>query len=89
MSTAELTDGLLTRLQTTDHALNASEVAKLLNVGKSTIHRLCDAREIPFFKVGNLTRFVPALIARWLIERQAIVSVKKMLKAEEREARRR
>ena len=88
MGTAELTDGLLVRLQTYDRALTANEVAELLNVGKSTIHRLCDQRALPHFKVGNLTRFLPSKIAQWLIERQAIVVFKKMLKQEEREARR-
>jgi excisionase family DNA binding protein len=84
----QLNDGLLARLQSYDRALNAVEVAEILNVGRSTIFRLCDRREIPFFKVGHLTRFYPVRIAEWLIEKQGVVSVLRMLQPEQREARR-
>jgi excisionase family DNA binding protein len=84
----QLTDALLDRLQSYDRALNAAEVAELLNVSKSAVFRLCEQRAIPHFRIGHLVRFVPALIAKWLIEKQGVVTLKKMMKREEREAKR-
>jgi len=82
-----LTDALLDRLQSYDRAISASEVAALLHISRSTVFRLCDAREIPHFKVGHLTRFYPAKLAAWLIEKQAIVDFRKMMKHEDQIAR--
>ena len=84
----ELNDALLDRLQSYDRALTASEVGQLLNISKSSVHRLCDRREIPHFKIGHLTRFVPARIAEWLIEKQAVTVFKRTMQREQREARR-
>jgi excisionase family DNA binding protein len=82
-------DGLLARLLTYDRALTAPEVAALLCVNKATIYRLCDQREIPHFRLGKLTRFLPSKIAEWLVAKQAIVAVRTMLLNEERADRRR
>jgi excisionase family DNA binding protein len=82
-----ISDGLLDRLQSYDRALTASEVAELLSTSKSTIHRLCDQREMPHFKLGKLTRFLPSKIAQWIIEKQAIVAFRTGLRNEEREER--
>lgn len=87
-SDVQLNDGLLARLQAYDRMLTAAEVAALLHCGRSTVHRMCEQRAIPFFKVGHLTRFHPARIAQWLIEQQGLVDFRKMMQREQREARR-
>ena len=49
-----------------NHALPASEVAKMLSTSKMTIYRLVERGTIPHFRIGCSIRFDPKAIADWL-----------------------
>ena len=84
-----MNDRLLARLQAYDHALTASEIAEILNVSKSTIHRLCAERKIPHFRASGIWfAFIRPDWRNGLLERQAVTVFKRTMKREEREARR-
>jgi len=82
---APLADGLLDRLRTYDRALTAADLAELLSVSKPTIHRMCERKAIPHFKVGKLTRFLPSLLAQWVLDRQQLSSIHELLRMEQME----
>ena len=48
------------------HALQASELARLLAVSKITIFKMAKAGRIPSFRVGTCVRFDPRKVADWL-----------------------
>jgi len=47
-------------------ALNAEELAELLNVSKITIFKQAKAGRIPSFRIGSCVRFDPKAVAKWL-----------------------
>ena len=54
-----------------DHALNATELSRLLGVNKLTIYRLAEQGRIPAFRIASAIRFDPHRVAAWLREREA------------------
>ena len=46
--------------------LNVPEVARLLNVSKSSLYAMTRSGRIPAIRVGSMFRFVPAEIEAWL-----------------------
>jgi excisionase family DNA binding protein len=57
---------LADRVESTDHALTADELARLLSVARVTIFKLAKAGRIPSFRIGTCVRFDPHAVARWL-----------------------
>ncbi len=49
--------------------LGAREVAKLLNVHRSTLLRNLDELHLPYLRIGNLYRFDPKDVERFLQSR--------------------
>jgi excisionase family DNA binding protein len=47
-------------------ALNAKELAEILNVSKVTIFKQAKAGRIPSFRIGTSVRFDPVSVGRWL-----------------------
>ncbi|MBZ5571797.1 MAG: helix-turn-helix domain-containing protein [Acidobacteriia bacterium] len=82
-SVPAIADGVLARLRTYGRALTAADLAELLNVSKPTIHRMCEQKAIPHFKVGKLTRFLPSLLAQWVLDRQHLASIHELLRLEQ------
>jgi excisionase family DNA binding protein len=62
MSITEILEGF-------DHALTASELARLLNVNPLTIYRQAKASRLPCFRIGSAVRFDGHAVARFLRER--------------------
>jgi excisionase family DNA binding protein len=54
------------QIQDVDHALDATELARLLGCCRVTIFNHARAGRIPCFRVGTLLRFNPGEIAKWL-----------------------
>ena len=52
-------------------ALNAHEVADLLNISRVSVLRMAKQGSIPSFRVGNLVRFDPRALHDWLRKRAA------------------
>ena len=52
-----------------DQLLTISDVADLLNVSVSSVRRLQQARQLPFFKVGRNVRFSKRDVESYLDER--------------------
>jgi excisionase family DNA binding protein len=46
--------------------LTISQLATWLNITERPVRRLVTERRVPFHKVGNRVRFVPAEVAAWL-----------------------
>lgn len=46
--------------------LTVAEAADLLKVSKDTIRAACDARKLPFRKIGRMRRFPAWLLIDWL-----------------------
>jgi excisionase family DNA binding protein len=71
-ATAQLSEGtpeslsLADRIEQMRRALNAEEVAEILNVSKVTIFKQAKAGRIPSFRIGTCVRFDPKAVARWL-----------------------
>lgn len=42
---------------TTNNFITPEELAKIFKISKSSIYRLIDKRQIPFFKIGGKLRF--------------------------------
>ena len=59
---------LASRLQGMHGALTAVELAKLLGLSKATILRQAKKGAIPSFRIGNVVRFDPQAISKWLID---------------------
>lgn len=47
-------------------ALNAAELADILQISKNVVYRDARRGTIPSFKVGDLRRFDPGALASWL-----------------------
>ncbi len=58
--------GLIDKLEHTDHALVASEVAELFRVTCGTVYRLARNHAIPSFRFGGSLLFDPGSLARWM-----------------------
>ena len=54
-----------------DHALTASQLAKLLAVDRATVYRMAQAGTLPCFRINSAVRFDPRAVARVLRERGA------------------
>ena len=59
---------LASRIQGMHGALTAVELAKLLGLSKATILRQAKKGAIPSFRIGNVVRFDPQAISKWLID---------------------
>ena len=57
---------LADRIERMGRALNAEELAELLNVSKITIFKQAKAGRIPSFRIGTCVRFDPKAVANWL-----------------------
>lgn len=57
---------ILQTLESKEHALKASELAKLLGVTRQHIYKMAAASAIPSFRVGTAVRFDPKQVAEWL-----------------------
>jgi excisionase family DNA binding protein len=47
-------------------ALNAAQLAAILNISKITIFKQAKAGRIPSFRIGTCVRFDPRAVANWL-----------------------
>jgi excisionase family DNA binding protein len=67
-SNAQLTETLTLaeRIERMGRALNAGELADLLNVSKITIFKQAKGGRIPSFRIGTCVRFDPKVVAKWL-----------------------
>jgi excisionase family DNA binding protein len=45
---------------------DVGDAARYLNVSRSTVRRRVEAGTIPYVRIGNLIRFVPADIEEWV-----------------------
>lgn len=63
----------LNRSQIFDNLLTIQDLSLWLQVPDKTIRDWVYKRQIPFKKVGNLIRFVPSEIHRWIEERNVYV----------------
>jgi len=61
-----LTASLADRIEQTDHALTADELAPLLSVSRITIFKHARAGRIPSFRLGACVRFDPHAVADWI-----------------------
>ncbi|MGA7379694.1 MAG: helix-turn-helix domain-containing protein [Terriglobales bacterium] len=75
-------NSLYTRIESFDRALTADDLAEVLSVSRATVHRLCERRVIPHFKIGKLTRFLPSAIVTWMEERQRVYRLDELLREE-------
>jgi excisionase family DNA binding protein len=57
---------LIDQLSAIDHALTATELAKLLALDQTTIYKLATSGRLPSFKVGGAVRFDPGALGAWL-----------------------
>jgi len=60
---------ILQMLESKEHALKASELAKLLGVTRQHIYKMAATSAIPSFRVGTAVRFDPNQIVEWLTRR--------------------
>lgn len=56
-----------------ENFLTIEDLSKWLMISEKTIRDWVYKRQIPFKKVGNLIRFVPSEIHRWIEERNVYV----------------
>ena len=61
---------LASRIEKLPGALTATELAALLNLGRSAVYHLAATGRIPSIKIGAMVRFDPARIAAWLRQRE-------------------
>ncbi|MGA1983205.1 MAG: helix-turn-helix domain-containing protein [Acidobacteriaceae bacterium] len=47
-------------------ALNAEQLADILNVSEITIYKQAKAGRIPSFRIGTCVRFCPKTVAEWI-----------------------
>lgn len=57
------------RIEMIEHALNARELATILNVSPITIFKHAKSGRLPSFRIGTAVRFCPRTVARWLRSR--------------------
>jgi excisionase family DNA binding protein len=79
--TPKLTDVLKVFLESKDKGneiMGVQELAQYLGVTKDTIYKKVGLNEIPFFKVGDLTKFKKSRIDQWIESqtRQAVPNSK-------------
>ena len=55
-----------------DHALTASELARILKVHKLTIYRQAHSGTLPCFRIGTAVRFDPRAVAAWLRAQETV-----------------
>lgn len=58
--------GLIEKLESTEHALIASEVADIFRLTRGSIYRLARRHAIPSFSLGRSILFDPGSLARWI-----------------------
>jgi excisionase family DNA binding protein len=58
--------GLIEKLERTEHALTAREVAEIFRVTRGTIYRLSRKHAIPSFFLGGSVLYDPGSLARWI-----------------------
>lgn len=51
--------------------LRANEVARLLNVGRSTVYELIARRELPVIRIGRLVRVPRLALEEWIVANTA------------------
>jgi excisionase family DNA binding protein len=61
---------LASRIEKLPGALTASELAALLNMGKTAVYGMAATGRIPSIRIGATVRFDPARIAAWLRQRE-------------------
>ena len=49
-----------------EQLLNIKQLSALIGAKRQTIYRWVHEKSIPFLKVGNLVKFRPSAIERWL-----------------------
>ena len=49
-------------------ALNADQLAEILNVSPITIHKGAKKGTIPSFRIGTCVRFCPKMVAEWIAQ---------------------
>jgi len=59
-------NSLADQIDTTGHALTATELGGLLSISPKTIFKQAKVGRIPSFRVGTCVRFDPFSVARWL-----------------------
>jgi excisionase family DNA binding protein len=57
---------LLTKGQGEDKIMGVQELADYLGVNRDTIYKKVGLYEIPFFKIGDLTKFKKSQIDQWI-----------------------
>jgi excisionase family DNA binding protein len=57
---------LADRIEQTNHALTADELAPLLSVSRITIFKHARTRRLPSFRIGTCVRFDPSAVAEWI-----------------------
>jgi excisionase family DNA binding protein len=57
---------LADRIEQSNQALTAVELAEILGVSRITIFKQAKTGRIPSFRVGTCVRFDPAAVAKWL-----------------------
>jgi excisionase family DNA binding protein len=57
---------LADRIERMESAMNAEQLAQILNVSKITIFKHAKAGRIPSFRIGTCVRFDPRAVAKWL-----------------------
>ena len=69
-----MTDDLAAYFQSLDHALNATEVARLLGVRRDTVYVFAKCGGLPSINIGRtkpVLRFDPKQLAEWVRDRQS------------------
>ena len=60
---------LADRIEQTEHALTAPEIAVFLSLATATVFKMARAGRIPSFRIGSAVRFDPRIVAQWLRSR--------------------
>lgn len=60
---------IVDRIERTNCALTAKELAGMLNVSKITVFKQASKGTIPSFRIGICVRFCPKAVADWLRRR--------------------
>jgi excisionase family DNA binding protein len=61
---------LASRIEKLPGALTASELATLLNMGKTAVYEMAATGRIPSIKIGATVRFDPSRTATWIREHE-------------------
>jgi excisionase family DNA binding protein len=69
------TEGLDPFAQQEPLLLEASEVARLLGIGRTKVYELIARRELPVICIGRCVRVPRALLQRWIAAHTAIAGV--------------